>query len=185
MKKKKTTSFTFVLPMLFDSRGHIPSVKDCYIRAKGKDDKKEHIFLLVDKGESDKDLGRMRNNPYYEEEEEVDNANLLITFKAPDEYKREYDLFLESKYSEFSESFKQRILRFHGITKTHNVGKVLYRSEDLYKKWEERLNVDISRDLEIGSKIKMKRETFDKSKIYGESATTAERESKTEKGTSK
>ena len=97
---------------------------------------------------------------------------ILYTFKVPAEYRLEYEKFMKSKYSEFSENYKQCILKFHKLDEKNgkDVKDVLYKRERAYLLKEEAINEGLPpyqwtrnpRDQEIGyllSEIK-EQETF-------------------------
>lgn len=104
---------------------------------------------------------------------EPDKFHTIFVFKIPVEYKKEYDKFMQSKYSEFSESYKQALIRYHGYSKT-NVGKsiisVMYKEPEFYEAREKEINkgldykdwTRIPRDQEIGILLeeRIKEETF-------------------------
>lgn len=98
-----------------------------------------------------------------------DDASTMYVFTVPDEYKREYNKFIQSKYSEFSDNYKHSIIKFHDYRESINprgmrdgskILDILYRKEAAYKRQEEVLNMDlprsswisIPRDQEIGKK---------------------------------
>lgn len=98
-----------------------------------------------------------------------DNSSTMYLFNVPNEYKREYNKFIQSKYSEFSENYKQSIIKFHdyregcnprGIRDGSKIVDILYKREAAYVRQEEAINKDlpvnnwtrIPRGQEIGKK---------------------------------
>ncbi len=102
-------------------------------------------------------------SPYYIHDYQPDLWSQMFLFKVPEEYRREYDKFLSSKYSEMSENYKKIIIGFHQYSKTGNgvnTIRVLYKEEEAYKEREAMINegipykdwTRIPRDIEIGMK---------------------------------
>lgn len=104
---------------------------------------------------------KLRTLDIYDFNYEPDKYHSIFVFNIPDEYKREYEKFIQSKYSEFSDNYKNSIIKFHGFKKNESGNRVigvLYKKEIAYKLQEEELNdglpesswVKIPRDQEIG-----------------------------------
>lgn len=103
---------------------------------------------------------------YLDFTEHPDNFSVLFCFRVPEEYKREYEKLMQSKYSQFSENYKRSIIKFHKLENATNPAKnkrsvinVLYRTEEGYLAKEEYINeglphnqwTRIPRDMEIGA----------------------------------
>jgi len=136
-------SFVYVLPSI--ALAHNLRLDDfigflgIYILHKDHPELQEHMFLHFKK---------LKNNKKYTElhdlfqlsrqlvlKEDLPDDEILFCFKVPAEYRQEYEKFIKSKYSEFSENYKQCILKFHKLD--NNSGKdvidVLYKRERGYQ----------------------------------------------------
>lgn len=92
-------------------------------------------------------LGAFESSSHLDFFEYPDKFSIVYCMKVPDEYKREYDKLLQSKYSEFSENYKKSIIKFHNLGSDTNPSKnkksvinVLYKTEAGYKAKEEYIN---------------------------------------------
>lgn len=96
---------------------------------------------------------------------EPDKHHTVFIYNIPVEYKQEYNKFIESKYSEFSENYKKSLIKFHNYKDKpkengFSVINVLYKREQAYLAQEKDLNeglpysshIQIPRDQEIGKK---------------------------------
>lgn len=124
-------------------------------------------FNLYDGSKVHKQVLELLNmSRYLDFVEYPDTFSVLFCFKVPEEYKREYEKLMQSKYSEFSDNYKKSIIKFHKLAESTNPAKnkrsvinVLYRTEDGYQAKEEYINeglpernwTRIPRDLEIGA----------------------------------
>lgn len=146
-------SFVYVLPMI--ALAHNIRLDDLvnflgvFVLHKDYPQHKEHLFLHFKENKGNKkfedlhqvfQLSRQLIFIEYPEEGEV-----LYCFKIPAEYKQEYDKFVQSKYSEFSENYKQCILKFHKLDQESgkDVIGVLYKKERSYQIREEEINKDL------------------------------------------
>lgn len=178
-------SYAYVLPMI--ALAHNLKLEDftgflgSYLFSEKHPHLQEHLFLHFKLEDSNKlhkhILKLLEASKHLEFTEEPDAFTIMYCFKIPTEYKREYNKFIESKYSEFSENYKQCIIRFHKLDSADNrvknkkaVINVLYRTEDGYIAKEEYINnglpsyqwTRIPRDQEIGALLEEIRdaETF-------------------------
>ena len=105
-------------------------------------------FNLFDESRFHKQvLMTFEQSQYLDFFEYPDKFSVLYCMKVPDEYKREYDKLLKSRYSEFSENYKRSIIKFHNLEDKNNPSKnkravinVLYKTEAGYKAKEEYIN---------------------------------------------
>lgn len=177
-------SFAYVLPMI--ALAHNLKLEDLtgflgsYLFHEGYPEMSEHVFLHFELGTSKSQetlLDSLSESSHLEFKEFPDSFSIMFCFRIPEEYKREYNKFIESKYSEFSENYKQCIIKFHKLTSKDDrvsnkraVINVLYRTEDGYRAKEEYINeglperqwTRIPRDQEIGALLEEIRdaETF-------------------------
>lgn len=94
----------------------------------------------------------------------IDKEYLAITFYFPKEFRNEYYLYREGKFSRFSDRAKEVILKYvldiHKLNDTERIRRVLYRDERLRKQLEEQLDMSIDSELELSSKPNLINETF-------------------------
>ena len=187
LKPSKLTinrSFAYVLPMI--ALAHKIKLEDLngflgtYLFHEKYPELSEHLFLhfsLNDTKHQKEVLDLLSMSKHLEFKEYPDEFSIMYCFRIPEEYKREYNKFIESKYSEFSENYKQCIIKFHklntnndGVRNKRAVINVLYRTEEGYRTKEEYINeglpesqwTRIPRNQEIGALLEEIRddETF-------------------------
>lgn len=97
------------------------------------------------------------------------NENTVYCLKFPEEYNEVYDLFLEGKYSEFTEENKTIILEYwtevnFGIVSASKfllkLNQILYKHTMLKKELEENLNVVLPDNAELASIYNDKKEKY-------------------------
>jgi hypothetical protein len=125
---------------------------------------KEKIFLLYRKNSSLNSFQdeTLKEHNLFFDSYDVDDNHIMYCFNLPLGYENNYYCFVDGKYSEMDDVYKQHILKFH--QRYYNIERVkgvLYRSEKLYKEWEEYLKTDIPRTQEIGSIPNWDIECFD------------------------
>lgn len=174
--RKINRSYAYALPMI--ALSHNLKLEDlvnflgAYMFNEKYPDLKDRIYLhfsLYDGSRIHKQvLTLLEMSPHLDFSENPDSYSILYCFKVPEEYKREYEKLMQSKYSEFSENYKKSIIKFHKLEVSANPARnkksvinVLYRTEDGYKAKEEYINeglperqwTRIPRDQEIGALI--------------------------------
>lgn len=155
-------SYAYALPMI--ALPHNLKLDDLvnflgvYIFHENHPDLKDRIYLhfsLYDGSKLHKQvLELLGMSSHLDFTEYPDNFTVLFCFKVPDEYKREFDKLMQSKYSEFSENYKRSIVKFHRLENPENparnkkaVVNVLYKNEEGYLAKEEYINEGLpSRD---------------------------------------
>ena len=92
------------------------------------------------------------------------NEFVFLTFKFPEEYIIEYNLFKEGKFSLFRDVAKNKILNYildiHDIKSADALRKVLYKDDDLRSELEGKLGLKIDKSLELSSIPEISKETF-------------------------
>lgn len=125
---KTNKSLHFVAPMIGISYSFYRyNLINCYLNDKLNRPNLDiyHVFLLVKK--EDDALERLR--PFVEYYK-VDEGYMYV-FKVPDQYEEDYLKFILGKYSEFSNSYKKRIITLLPTPYTKsNVFKVISKSEE-------------------------------------------------------
>lgn len=166
----KTRSYTYIFPMLGNNYMEFPAgVINCYIGDTSNPKRRDKIYLLLNhktEAKRDRDTQILEIDANYVEHYTVDEDNTMFVYDIPPKWKPAYYLFIAGKYSKFMDLYKRQILNFHGLSLNGDVGKVLYRKEELYVQWEKALDTSISRLQEIGSMPNLDlHETFDKKMI--------------------
>jgi len=143
-KLELTEASRFVLPMLYasgrnDSFFITPLFNNCYIGDANHQELQNKIFLLYDykmtiqfvKFERSLELIPEYNTDYdYANEHQV-----MYVFDVPEEHAEDYQLFLQGKYSEFSELLKSKILKFWGFKEDSLFYSILYKTEAILRHW--------------------------------------------------
>lgn len=168
--KKFNKSTSYILPMIgnhitefMGNHGPIKQFKNVFIADNDKPEFTEHIFLLYEfSGEQNYLLfeEKLKLNPYYIESYDPDYMHTMYIFGVPIEYKTEYELYKQGKYSKFNANYKAHIMRFHSIGVNHPVMQTLTKAEERYQYWEKELNVKIDRNAEVSSPPDMSLETY-------------------------
>lgn len=154
--------------------------RSAYISDTGKDtDYENPVFLLfkpedITMFQAFVDSEYVRVNPHTEtfdlrEDYDQDKGYVVLLYQFPDEFKEDYEKFLEGKYSKFSAKFKEtypkmiKIKQASGLIRDvistqykiiHNTKKireeVAERNElDIKEELEKRLGVTFSNDMEV------------------------------------
>lgn len=165
-------SYKYILPMLGDDIGNFINLLGCFIGDFDYPEYNNHIFLLFKHVETQgyKDFEkRLTKHPMYKHWYKVKDDEYVYVFDVPREYQTDYDLFMRSKYSKLSETYKRQIIKFHHFQK-YGYGaptiKILYRDPQLYEDKEAEINKDlperewtiIPRDQEIGEILHLEEE---------------------------
>ena len=180
MTKVINRSYAYALPMIALSHNlrldELTTFKGAYLFHEGYPDLKDRIYLhfsLQDARGNKQILQILQLSHHLDFSEQPDSFSILFCFRIPDEYKREFEKLMQSKYSEFSENYKRSIIKFHKLESATNPAKnkrsvinVLYRTEEGYQAKEEYINegipynhwTRIPRNMEIGALIEEIRE---------------------------
>lgn len=144
-------SFTYILPMIgFAYKLKLEDFKGfqgCFIRHANYPELDEHVFIRFKHQTNVRSKTGVTEylkcvNEFVLCDTEV-KGYVVICLKVCPEYKREYDKFIKSKYSEFSENYKKCIVKFHNMEKNNSgrdVLNVLYKTEEGYRVKEEMIN---------------------------------------------
>lgn len=149
----KTTSFlTPIISILQDFVGFKSTMINCYIRAYKHEP--EQLVLLHRNIDDDEFKGITKNLesiPTFHRSTIHNKFFKSFIFNVPDNFKRDLHLFLSGKYSNLSDVLKNRIIRFHKLTKSSMLYKVLYRDMTLKKFIEMDLNEEIPDNIDLYS----------------------------------
>lgn len=168
-------SKTYLLPLVAQLYGfkekHLKLIKNTYLF--DQDDQFEKCFFI----EQEFDLSNpeithyeheLTNNSYFLKHYDYSNY-VIYVFKFPEEYLKEYDLFIEGKYSKFQKDAKDLIIDFwtslyggfkDGINFVLKVKQILYKSKELKDVLEQELKVKLDDDAELSSLINKSEETI-------------------------
>ena len=107
-------------------------------------------------------LGAFRN---FKKKYDPDPHHVLFVFDIPKGAKASFKHFKHGRYSEIDDLWKLKILEFHGFDIEGRTGKILFKAESLRKEMEQKLDVELTSDAELHSKLKLEDETFN-SEVY-------------------
>ncbi len=144
LKPTKTT--VFFIPIFEYS---LPKYTKNFINFYIKDHKKRKLVIVFEESE-DEDfnifISILAENPYFSQCWNDDNE-LIIEMEIPITFHYDFQMFLEGKYSEFSDKFKNMLTRFYGKEQSANnkvtMYEVLYPSEEKRKLIANELDVDV------------------------------------------
>lgn len=141
-----TEASRFVLPMLYatgrnDSFFITSLFNNCYIGDVNHPELQNKIFLLYDykmtvsfvQFERSLELMSQYNTDY----DYADEHQVMYVFDVPEEHVDDYQLFIEGRYSEFSELLKDKILKFWGFKEGSLFHSLLYKTERVLKHWSD------------------------------------------------
>lgn len=170
-------SLTYLLPLLGDSYKDFTNLLNVYYGHNSFPDEKYKLYLMFNKKEDCENSGFMdwlTHHELYNRVEYYNDDYFMVVFNLHDYDHYIYDLFVEGKYSQLPEYYKQHILKFHSLTKLSIPAKVLYRSEEHYLSWEKLIGETIPRDQEIGNKPNHLEEVFSKELMFKEEMDSGE-----------
>ena len=165
-KRKKTKATSFILPMLGKSIYFFNSyLLNCYVGDKELIEKyPNHIFVLLkieDKEEYRTIKKEMESlKTFIESYNPMENKTEMFIFSIPKIYKKDYELFLRGKYSEFSNKLKEEVMVLNKVNKDSVIYAAFTRATWLRKNWEDQLNCKIPYYQEVLSIPNLKNEIY-------------------------
>jgi len=170
-KISKTKSYDFLLPLTgYSSVNLNPYLTNVYLGDTGLLDwdlESPDIFVLT------KYSGDMR---YYNLEKEIEKHEdfktsyslfrgryIMFVFTINKEFKKDYDLFLKGKYSEFSHPAKIRLMKDR--SRTSAIPFVLDKGQSLRAYWEGKLDAQLPDNSEVWPIVSYNQELFDRVKF--------------------
>jgi len=93
---------------------------------------------------------------------DVSETFVMFLFDVPTKHVDNYNLFLNGKYSELDGSYKEQILKFHGLEINSQIAQILYKNKKRKQRLENNLGVILDDDAELYSIMNKKDEIFDK-----------------------
>ena len=160
---KKTKASTFIMPMLSGNR-ELYFWNKLFVNAFIKTEEDNDCIALLYRWSSnplyikfEKALSKFKNfrrrydpNPDY----------VMFVFDIPKKHIRNYDRFINGKYSKFSKSYKFDILEFHDADIEDEIGQILFKSEKRRKAMEKKFDVNFPIESELLSIIDIDKETY-------------------------
>ncbi len=142
------------------TRNDFPNLKAVFLFNEDYPEIEDVIHLVFRKtGDKRAELFRekLKSTDIFFKEYSPDDAHIIVILRIPTEYYREFDKFMDSKYSEFGENYKSGIIQFHGYSKGNKekgtkVIETLTRDETLYRDWEEKIGEHIPRSQEANTR---------------------------------
>lgn len=158
----------FLFPMLGEDRTYFwwnSLFTNCYIDIEDIEYKLcgPHIYLVYrfSKNISFSDFeAKLESHPLYIETFDVDPYQVMYAFKVPDKYQNTFNLFRQGKYSQFDNSYKERIINFHDAPYDSELSQILSKSPKRREKMKQDLLVEISDSAELYDIPHMCTETF-------------------------
>lgn len=166
-----TKSTHFIMPMVgyelndfISEQNGFNYLINCYL-----DIENQQIVIILDNcnDRSIKELLQLNSkNPYFIKFEIEDEDSVLVLFyKIPDKFKEDFDIFLTSKYSKMSETYKKKLVNLYG--RQSNTASylpsqydVIYPTTFKRKQLAERYGVSVELIGEVSSEIKMEYEKY-------------------------
>lgn len=172
-------SWSYLLPMLEGSIQEFRGLVAVFLGDKYHPEFDNHIFLLLRHVE-DKDFlqfeKKLTLHPMYCTFYDPDKYHVMFVFNVPKEHQKDYDTFKQSKYSQLSEPYKRRIIKFHGYSKQGDGSwliKTMYLDEELRKEREGYINeglpdsqwLHIPEDAELGQALDFDFEIYNENMV--------------------
>ncbi len=102
-----------------------------------------------------------RSSDHFMNEEELGSEYVMLTLAIPDHFIEDLIKIRQGKFSEITESYKQRIYDFHMIRDKYNKIRLeLEKSPLLRDKMEKEYDIEIPEGSELRSRMEEDRETF-------------------------
>jgi len=166
-------SMFFLLPLTFIERKYFTKALNYYALNAHRPELDNHIFVIFDKDLiDDSELSKFQMFSTYLDTETF-GEYVLVTFKLPPYFKNDRDLFLEGKYSKYSDKAKvtlsqhlDKYVTINGKKVLSNGFKILYPTSEDRALLADALGVKLEKDAEIYSSPSIEEETFNVSNFY-------------------
>jgi hypothetical protein len=162
-----TKATIFLTPMVFKHKSEIKYNNNfigTFIDYEGSNTRIGINLLYRFSGHSDFSLfeNSLQNNPYYVKTIDVDKFHVLYCFSIPDQFIIDYNLILNSKYSEISDYYKTKILSFNDFKQDGETYGILYKTKELRKRREEEFELPEGslKNVELYDEFNIERETY-------------------------
>jgi len=162
-----TKSTIFLTPMIFKHKSEIKYNNNfiaTFIDYEGSDIGLGINLLYRFSGHSDFSLfeNSLQNNPFYVKTIDVDKYHVLYCFSVPNHFIKNYNLILNSKYSEISDSYKNKILSFNDFNHDGETYGILYKTDELRRKREQEFELPEGslKNVELYDEFNIEKETY-------------------------
>lgn len=162
---ESTDSSIFLAPAIMDSRDDLLwdiYYMNAFLFSEGHK-RVPMIRLLFRRGFTDrfKDMDRaLKMHEDFVDVDDMDEYTIMYNFRINEKFKKDFDIFLESKYSKLSDSYKARIANFHTLRKTHEIYGILHKTDARRKRVEEKIGQPLPEEAELYHILKTSRETY-------------------------
>jgi hypothetical protein len=163
-------TYTYVLPMLGYTASSFArlynnkwSLQNCFMYHETKlDDYTIHLYYdFPDSIIPTSYIYWLENNVFgHVQSEKLEHNKYLFSYEINKKWHKDYDTFINSKYSYFSEEYKTRIIEFHKLKSNSSITGILFKSEFAFENLEQKLGCKIPRENEVGSLVIPEEETF-------------------------
>lgn len=168
VKATKTTDF--ILPLYgFTKNYYSPFLVNAYLGDKDTGGiAPEQVLLLLSNHRMDLKYARIEDTlkslpEYIDYYDVLDSRMTLFILHAPFDFLDEYHLFVQGKYSKFSEKAQVKIIK--GRSPDSSMPYIFKKDPVLKNYWETKLKAELDRDAEVWPILTAEEEIFDKSKF--------------------
>tara|TARA_R110002167_G_scaffold9799_7_gene45266 strand:- start:66 stop:824 length:759 start_codon:yes stop_codon:yes gene_type:complete len=158
---KRTKSSNFILPMIGGDRKLLfwdRLFVNCYIE-------NDDTILLVYRISLDPMFIRFQEAlekfKFLKEVRFPHPEYIIFAFSVPTKYNRDFNHFINGRYSQFSNDYKLKILDFHFLDMEGQTAQILFKASIRKKQLEETLGCILEEESELLSIIDPEKETFD------------------------
>jgi len=145
----KNKAYSYIFPLIGNEIENMKvNLINVYIGDKEYPELNNHIFLLY-RFSGDlrfiKFEDEIAEHPLFVKSYDPDRLHVMKVFLVSEDLQIDYNTFLQSKYSQLSQSCKDKIVSYWKLPDTHPIIGVLYKKESAYKAMEDNLNEGIPR----------------------------------------
>lgn len=153
----KNRAYTYVLPCIASTLNIDRNlIVNIYLAKKNFNDP-QFVFLEFKKDKNN--LEYLKSHAQVEDFGE-NNNNVIVKFKLNLLQFKINTIYKKGEYSLFPKSHKDSIMSYHNLSRVSEQYQILYKLPVLRHKLEDKLNVDISSDAELGVKTNLIEETL-------------------------
>jgi len=164
MIASRTKASLFILPMLPGNRDtfyYDRFLLNCFVGTKDVDNVIAVLFRFSGLKTFASLEDSMKKLKSYIKTEDPTKSTVLYLFKVPRRYQKDFDKFLEGKYSEMTENYKYKIMNFHGVDDESSIGQILFKDPYRKEELENLLDMELPKDAELYSIPNMEQEIYD------------------------
>jgi hypothetical protein len=164
----RTKASLFVLPMLPGNRQsyyYDTLLLNCFVGTKDRNDVIALLFRFSGMKSFISLEESLKKLKSFIKTEDPTNATVLFVFDVPEKYKKNYQKFINGKYSEMDTDYKYRILNFHNASEDGTIGQILFKGDERKHQLEEIIGQSLPENAELLSFPDIEQEIYDK-KVY-------------------